>query len=155
LHLDGLAFPVEAKRLNRRIKANFIAELEAVGKSLLRTADTRDYGVEFMGFHTLSIGLTGKPIGLRWVVQAGFLCSARQRDVDLVGYLGGDLLKRQCRDQADQLSMSRHAKRHLTQVNGIPAYTCIGVYGYEVLSLILTPLGSSTTYSKARSESEL
>ena len=79
-HLEALSFAVEANRLHRRIKANFIAELEAVGKRLLRAVDTCDYAVEFMGFHALCIGITGKPIGLdRWVVQAGFLRTSRQR----------------------------------------------------------------------------
>ena len=48
-HLDALAFAVEANRLHRRIEADFIAELEAVGKRLLRAVDTHDYAVEFMG----------------------------------------------------------------------------------------------------------
>ena len=41
-HLDALSFAVEANLLHRRIKANFIAELEAVGERLLRAVDTRD-----------------------------------------------------------------------------------------------------------------
>lgn len=65
VHLDALSFVVEANHLHHRIQANFIAELEAVGKRLLRAADTRDHTVECMGLHTLRIGLTGKPAGLR------------------------------------------------------------------------------------------
>jgi hypothetical protein len=40
---DALAFAVETNCLHRRIEANFIAELEAVGKRLLRVEDTRYY----------------------------------------------------------------------------------------------------------------
>ena len=50
-HLDMFAFAVEANRHHCRIKANSIAELEAVGECLLRAVDMRDYAVEFMLFH--------------------------------------------------------------------------------------------------------
>jgi hypothetical protein len=65
----------------------------------------------------LRIGITGEPVGLdRWVVQAGFFRSARQRDVDLVRYLGGDLVKRQCGDQADHAAWGTGCNSHQVRI---------------------------------------
>jgi hypothetical protein len=101
VHLDALAFAVEANRLHHGIEADLVAKLEAVGERLLRAVDAHDYAIEMMGLHALSICLAGEPVGLdRWVVQTGFLSTARQRNVDFAGYLGGEIVKRQCRDQA-------------------------------------------------------
>lgn len=95
VHLDALAFAVEATRLHHGIEADLIAKLEAVSERLLRAVDAHDYAIEMMGLHALGICLAGEPVGLdRWVVQTGFLSTARQRYVYFVGYLGGELLAR-------------------------------------------------------------
>ena len=48
--------------------------------------------------------------------------------------------------------MSRHVKRHLTQVNGIPTYKCNGGYGHEVF---ISFTGKVTAVEDSSQPSEL
>src|SRR5659263_172258 len=102
VNFDAPPLTVQANRFHCRIKTNFVSKLEAVGERLLRTVDVYTYAIELLYFNTLRERLTGEAVSLDWrVVESGFLGATRQRHMNLVGYLCGELMKRQCGNQAD------------------------------------------------------
>lgn len=95
-------FKIKLERLTRRVHADLIAVLEAVGNRLLGTVDSYRCAVEPMYSEAKGERPFGEPeYSDRRVIEPRRFRSARQRQINLVGDLGGQLVECKPRDKAD------------------------------------------------------